>query len=113
MSLEYIDPVPVTRLAEGAWSSYQKGDLGQVVTALPGLIKTTHQMEAASADDAVYRRACAAVTARIHHLAATTLSKIGETVSRLRSIWATSRRSSTPPQGLMWTIFPSSARLRT
>jgi hypothetical protein len=26
----------------------------------------------------VYRRACAAVSARIHHLAATTLSKIGE-----------------------------------
>ncbi len=78
MPPEYIDPVPVTRLAEGAWSSYQKGDLGRVVTALPGLIKMTHQMEAASADDAVYRRACAAVTARIHHLAATTLSKIGE-----------------------------------
>ena len=78
MPLEYIDPVPVTRLAESAWSSYQKGDLGRVVTALPGLIKTTHQMEAASADDAVYRRPCAAVTARVHHLAATTLSKIGE-----------------------------------
>jgi transcriptional regulator with XRE-family HTH domain len=76
--LEYIDPVPVIQLAEGAWASYQKGDLGRVVTALPGLIKTTHQMEAASADDVVYRRACAAVTARIHHLAATTLSKIGE-----------------------------------
>jgi transcriptional regulator with XRE-family HTH domain len=78
MPLEYIDPVPVTRLAEGAWSSYQKGDLGRVVTMLPGLIKATHQMEAASADDAGYRQACAAVTARIHHLAATTLSKIGE-----------------------------------
>jgi transcriptional regulator with XRE-family HTH domain len=78
MPLEYIDPVPVARLAEGTWSSYQRGELGRVVTALPGLIKTTHQMEAASADDAVYRRACAAVTARIHHVAATTLSKIGE-----------------------------------
>ncbi len=52
MPLEYIDPVPVTRLAEGAWVSYQKGDLGQVVTALPGLIKTTQQMETASSDDA-------------------------------------------------------------
>ena len=48
------------------------------MTALPGLIKTTYQMEAALADDAVYRRACAAVTARVHHLAATTLSEIGE-----------------------------------
>lgn len=35
-------------------------------------------MESASADDAAYRRACAVVSARIHHLAATTLSKIGE-----------------------------------
>lgn len=32
MPLEYIDPVPVTQLAEGAWSNYQKGDLGRVVT---------------------------------------------------------------------------------
>lgn len=78
LSPEYIDPGPVTQLAEGAWSAYQRGDLGRVVTALPGLIKTTQQMEAASADDAAYRRACAAVSARIHHLAATTLSKIGE-----------------------------------
>jgi transcriptional regulator with XRE-family HTH domain len=78
MPLEYIDPVPVARLAEAAWSSYQKGDLGQVVTALPGLIKTTQQMEAASTEDAAYRRSCAAVSARVHHLAATTLSKIGE-----------------------------------
>lgn len=78
LSPEYIDPGPVTQLAEGAWAAYQRGDLGRVVTALPGLIKTTQQMEAASADDAAYRRTCAAVSARIHHLAATTLSKIGE-----------------------------------
>src|SRR3954468_17326352 len=78
MSPEYIDPAPVAQLVEGAWSSYQKGDLGRVVTALPGLIKTSQGMEAASADDATYRRACAAVSARVHHLAATTLSKIGE-----------------------------------
>jgi transcriptional regulator with XRE-family HTH domain len=78
LSPEYIDPAPVTQLAEGAWSAYQRGDLGRVVTALPDLIKTTQQMEAASADDVAYRRACAAVSARIHHLAATTLSKIGE-----------------------------------
>jgi transcriptional regulator with XRE-family HTH domain len=78
MPMEYIDPGPVARLAEAAWSSYQKGDLGQVVTALPGLIKTIQQMEAASIDDTAYRRSCAAVSARVHHLAATTLSKIGE-----------------------------------
>jgi len=78
MPPEYIDPAPVSQLVEGAWSSYQKGDLGRVVAALPGLIKTSQGMEAASADDAAYRRTCAAVTARVHHLAATTLSKIGE-----------------------------------
>ncbi|KZB82557.1 XRE family transcriptional regulator [Amycolatopsis regifaucium] len=78
MSPEYIDPAPVAQLVEGAWSSYQKGDLGRVVAALPGLIKTSQGMESASADDAAYRRACAAVSARVHHLAATTLSKIGE-----------------------------------
>ncbi len=78
MSPEYIDPAPVAQLVEGAWSSYQKGDLGRVVAALPGLIKTSQGMESASADDTAYRRACAAVSARVHHLAATTLSKIGE-----------------------------------
>lgn len=77
-SAERVDPAPVARLAEGAWSSYQKGELGRVVAALPGLIKTCQQMEAASAGDSSYRRACAAVSARVHHLAATTLSKIGE-----------------------------------
>ncbi len=30
-SPEYIDPAPVQQLVEGAWSSYQKGDLGRVV----------------------------------------------------------------------------------
>ena len=44
MPQEHIDPTPVARLAEAVWSSYQKGDLGQVVTALPGLIKTTQQI---------------------------------------------------------------------
>ncbi|MET9261580.1 helix-turn-helix domain-containing protein [Amycolatopsis sp. NPDC004079] len=78
MSPEYIDPAPVAQLVEGAWSSYQNGELGRVVAALPGLIKTSQAMEAASSDDATYKRACAAVAARVHHLAATTLSKIGE-----------------------------------
>lgn len=57
MSPEYIDTQPVRQQVEGAWSSYKKGDLGRVVTALPGLIKTTQAMEAASADDAGYKRA--------------------------------------------------------
>jgi tetratricopeptide (TPR) repeat protein len=78
MSPEYIDPQPVRQLVERAWTSYQKGNLGRVVTALPGLIKTTQAIEAASAEDAGYKRACAAISARVQHLAATTLSKIGE-----------------------------------
>jgi transcriptional regulator with XRE-family HTH domain len=78
ISPEYVDPAPVARLTEHAWFSYQGGDLGHVISVLPGLIKTAQQMESASADDAAYKRACAAVSARIHHLAATTLSKIGE-----------------------------------
>lgn len=78
MSQEYIDPAPVAKLAEGAWSNYQKGEIGRVVDALPGLIKTAQRLEAASVDDGSYRRSCAAVSARVHHLAATTLSKVGE-----------------------------------
>jgi transcriptional regulator with XRE-family HTH domain len=78
VSAEYIDPAPVARLAEVSWSHYQRGVLGRVVAALPGVIKTAQRMEAASSDDGANKRACAAVSARIHHLAATTLSKIGE-----------------------------------
>jgi hypothetical protein len=48
-----------------------------VVAALPRLIKTAQQMEAAGGDSA-YKRQCAGVSARIHHLAATALSKVGE-----------------------------------
>src|SRR4030081_1513758 len=40
ISPEYIDPAPVARLAELSWSHYQQGELGKVVAALPGLIKT-------------------------------------------------------------------------
>lgn len=47
-------------------------------STLPGLIKICQLLEASSADDAAYRRACSAVSARVHHLAATTLRKIGE-----------------------------------
>jgi hypothetical protein len=74
---EYVDPEPVARWAEDAWSDYQGGRIGRVVAALPRLIKTAQQMEAAGGDGA-YKRRCAAVSARIHHLAATTLSKVGE-----------------------------------
>ncbi|SDN55411.1 helix-turn-helix domain-containing protein [Allokutzneria albata] len=78
ISPEYIDPAPVAALTEAVWSDYQRGDLGRVVSSLPNLIKTAQHLEVASADDPPYKRSCAAVSARIHHLAATALSKIGE-----------------------------------
>lgn len=72
---EYVDPRPVAQWVESAWEDYQAGRLGRVVEVLPRLIKTAQQMEQAGDADA---RACAAVSARIHHLAATALSKVGE-----------------------------------
>lgn len=74
---EYVDPKPVAQWTEDAWSDYQGGRIGKVVAALPRLIKAAQQMEAAGGDTE-YKRRCAAVSARIHHLAATTLSKVGE-----------------------------------
>jgi transcriptional regulator with XRE-family HTH domain len=74
---EYVDPKPVARWTEDAWSDYQGGRIGKVVAALPRLIKAAQQMESAGGDSS-YKRQCAAVSARIHHLAATTLSKVGE-----------------------------------
>lgn len=74
---EYVDPKPVAQWTKDAWSDYQGGRIGKVVAALPRLIKTAQQMESAGGDGS-YKRQCAAVSARIHHLAATTLSKVGE-----------------------------------
>lgn len=74
---EYVDPEPVARWTEDAWSDYQHGQIGRVVSVLPRLIKTAQQMEAADGEES-YKRRCAAVSARIHHLTATTLSKVGE-----------------------------------
>ncbi|OLF08932.1 transcriptional regulator [Actinophytocola xanthii] len=74
---EYVDPAPVASWAENAFTDYQGGRIGRVVAALPRLIETAQRMEAAGGDRP-YRRRCAAVSARVHHLAATTLAKIGE-----------------------------------
>ena len=63
------------RLVEHAWNNYQQGRIGRVTAALPKLITLAQTLEdAAAADD---RRGWA-VSARTHHLAATTLSKVGE-----------------------------------
>jgi len=68
------DPAGVGRYAEQVWFEYQAGRLGRVVRALPGLIKSAQELEDNPGDS---RRGWA-VSARVHHLASTTLSKVGE-----------------------------------
>lgn len=73
-----VDPPPVeqfARLVEHVWTDYQQGKLGRVISQLPGLIGTAQDLEDAATPDC---RKGWAVSARTHHLAATTLSKIGE-----------------------------------
>ncbi|ANY05316.1 helix-turn-helix domain-containing protein [Pseudonocardia sp. HH130630-07] len=67
------------QLVEFLWADYQRGRIGQVVEHLPRLIRGAQRLEGV-APDAVGddRRRSWAVSARIHHLAATTLSKVGE-----------------------------------
>jgi transcriptional regulator with XRE-family HTH domain len=64
----------VWRLTEGAWDHYQKGDVGRTVQLLPRLIQAAQSIETSSADGLDGW----AVSSRIHHLATTTLTKIGE-----------------------------------
>ncbi|MDX3003237.1 helix-turn-helix transcriptional regulator [Kribbella solani] len=64
----------VSSLAELAWDSYQQGRVGRTVALLPELIRATQSLEAGGEDEA----RGAALSARIHHLATTTLTKIGE-----------------------------------
>ncbi|GAB3546892.1 transcriptional regulator with XRE-family HTH domain [Actinopolyspora lacussalsi] len=78
MQPEYVDPEPVARVAEEAWHQYQNGSVGHVVGVLPGLLKSAQQLERTSSGHPSYYRRAHAVSARVHHLAATTLSKVGE-----------------------------------
>lgn len=71
------DPVTAARFTEGVWSDYQRGRLGRVIAALPGLIRTAQRLEDAAGPGG-QGRASWAVSARVHHLAATTLAKVGE-----------------------------------
>ncbi|EHR63026.1 helix-turn-helix domain-containing protein [Saccharomonospora cyanea] len=75
---EYVDTEPVARVTEEAWNQYQQGKVGQVISLLPGLLKSAQQLERGAAGRPAYARRAFAVSARIHHLAATTLSKVGE-----------------------------------
>ncbi|MFF9160722.1 helix-turn-helix domain-containing protein [Streptomyces longwoodensis] len=74
-------PTPA-RLAvrvEQAWNDYQGGQLGSVIAALPAaLLQTAQELEERAARRGEDRSDCWAVSARTHHLAATTLAKIGE-----------------------------------
>ncbi len=71
-------PAPVARLVEERWNDYQGGRLGTVIAALPALLQSAQELEDRAARSAEERRTCWAVSARTHHLAATTLAKIGE-----------------------------------
>lgn len=67
------------QLVEFLWADYQAGRLGNVVANLPSLIRTAQQIEDGARDLPPDRRRHSwAISARTHHLAATTLSKVGE-----------------------------------
>ncbi|SFN30266.1 Transcriptional regulator, contains XRE-family HTH domain [Pseudonocardia ammonioxydans] len=67
------------QLVEFLWADYQRGRIGEVVERLPRLIRAAQQLEDAASDlDDGGRRRAWAMSARTHHLAATTLSKVGE-----------------------------------
>lgn len=73
-----VNPDSSAHFVELAWDDYQSGRLGKVISALPGLIETAQQLEDAANSGNGEVRACWAVSARTHHLAATALSKVGE-----------------------------------
>lgn len=71
-------PGPMAELVERTWDDYQAGRLGRVIAGLPGLLQAAQELEDRATRSAAERRDCWAVSARVHHLAATTLAKIGE-----------------------------------
>lgn len=73
---EPVDVEPVARRTEHGWDDYQHGRLGRVIAALPGLIGSAQALEGSPSPGQQSRSW--AVSARIHHLAASSLAKIGE-----------------------------------
>ena len=74
-----VDVIGTGRLVEFGWSDYQRGRLGNVIAQLPFLIRQAQHLEdSASQHGSPERRTAWTVSARAHHLAATTLSKVGE-----------------------------------
>jgi transcriptional regulator with XRE-family HTH domain len=74
-AVEAVAVEQVARFSRHAWTHYKQGQLGRVVTALPNLIRSAQALEetAALGDQRPW-----VASARIHHLAATTLVKFGE-----------------------------------
>jgi hypothetical protein len=71
-------PASVAVQVEQAWNDDQGGRLGGVIAALPALLQAAQELEDRAARCGDDRSDCWAVSARTHHLAATTLAKIGE-----------------------------------
>lgn len=71
-AIAQIDVTHTERMTVSAWDDYQNGGLGRTIAVLPQLLTSAQALEAEGA------RAGWRVSARVHHLAATTLSKIGE-----------------------------------
>ena len=74
-AVQAVEVGPVERFTRHAWTDYQQGRLGRVIAALPNLVKSAQALEETSQPDDSRPWM---VSARIHHLAATTLAKIGE-----------------------------------
>ena len=61
------------RLTDATWDDYQRGRVTRVIAILPQLIRSAQALEEHESSRARWR-----VSSRIHHLAATTLIKVGE-----------------------------------
>ena len=72
---QQVDAQATARLAENCWADFQAGRIGKVVTALPTLISAVQALEDLALPSS---REGWAVSARVHHLVASTMSKIGE-----------------------------------
>lgn len=75
---QFPSPGPTAELVELTWNDYQAGRLGKVIAGLPGLLQSAQELEDCAVRSATERRDCWVVSARVHHLATTTLAKIGE-----------------------------------
>jgi transcriptional regulator with XRE-family HTH domain len=74
-----VDLTRAARLVEFAWTDYQRGRLSTVITQLPSLVRSAQRLEDSASDlPRPEQHRAWTISARTHHLAATTLSKVGE-----------------------------------